>query len=94
MNMISIIASPQAPTRPRESKPLALTKRFMQGHLDLRRATPAHQTGRQNLGVVEHQNIASLQQPRQIANPPVGENRPGLVQQARVAARLDRRVGD
>ncbi len=66
----------------------------MQGDLDGRGAAPADQTRRDHPGVVEHQEVARLEQVREVADPPVFERPIAGHQQPGGIARLGRALRD
>ena len=93
------VADRQPLGRPHEGFPAVGADAHVQRRVDLRRrvAAPAHaaQLRRNDLGVVEDQQIAGLEQRRQVADDPVLERRPWLDdQQPRRIARLGRAQRD
>ncbi len=68
--------------------------RLDQGHLDRRLAPAAGKPGRQHAGIVEQQQVARLQQVRQIGNPAVAQAGRADLEQPRPIARHDRPLRD
>ncbi len=89
------VAGPQPPCALRISPPRAAAGLHGQCNLDRSLPAPADEPRRNDLGVVEHEQVARTQQLRQIANPPVEQPAGrGQDQQPGGVARLGRMVRD
>ena len=66
-----MVADPQPARALGKGAPRTAAEIAMQGHLDRSHPAPADEPCRDNLGVVEDEQIAAPQQRRQIRNPPV-----------------------
>ena len=92
---IDMVARAQPPGALGIAAPHTTAEVPRQRDLDRRLPAPADETGRDHLGVVEHQEIARPQQFGQIGDMPVGQLAGGRDhQQPGAVARLGRAVGD